>query len=259
MAEALAVPGTTIMSRDVVSELAPSGTLRAAINMANSLLVTGATAAGEPEGVAPDMAREIASRLGVAVAYVPFASPSQVADVADSGAWDIALIAAEPARAESIAFSDAYVEIEATYLVPEGAAFRSAADVDRPGVRIAVSAGTAYDLYLTRSLEHAELRRAKGQAGAVDLFVTGKLEALAGLRPALNRQIGELPGTRILEGRFTAVQQAIGTRPENLAGAAFLQEFVAEAKASGLVAGLIERHGVAGRLQVASGNEGPGS
>jgi polar amino acid transport system substrate-binding protein len=241
------------MSRNVVSELAPSGTLRAAINMANGLLVTGSTAAGEPSGVAPDMAGEIAERLGVAVAYVPFASPSAVADAAGRDEWDIALIAAEPARAESIAFSAAYVEIEATYLVPENSSIHSVEDVDRPGRRIAVSAGTAYDLYLTRSLEHAELQRSDGQAGAIDLFVSGKLDALAGLRPALNRQVEELPGTRILEGRFTAVQQAIGTKPGNLAGAAFLQEFVAEAKASGLVARLIERHGVAGRLQVASG------
>ncbi|MHA1153378.1 MAG: transporter substrate-binding domain-containing protein [Alphaproteobacteria bacterium] len=242
------------MSQEIVSELAPSGTLRAGINMANGLLVTGATAAGEPTGVSPDMARGIAERLGLAVAYVRFASPSEVADAVGRDAWDIALIAAEPARAESIAFTAAYVEIEATYLVPDSSPFRSAEEVDRPGVRIAVSAGTAYDLYLTRSLKHAELQRTDGQAGAVDLFLTGKLDALAGLRPALNRQVGELPGTRILEGRFTAVQQAIGTKPENTAGAAFLQEFVAEAKASGLVARLIERHGVEGRLQVASGD-----
>jgi len=242
------------MSQEIVSELAPSGTLRAGINMANGLLVTGATAAGEPTGVSPDIARGIAERLGLAVAYVRFASPSEVADAVGRDAWDIALIAAEPARAESIAFTAAYVEIEATYLVPDSSPFRSAEEVDRPGVRIAVSAGTAYDLYLTRSLKHAELQRTDGQAGAVDLFLTGKLDALAGLRPALNRQVGELPGTRILEGRFTAVQQAIGTKPENTAGAAFLQEFVAEAKASGLVARLIERHGVEGRLQVASGD-----
>ncbi len=242
------------MFQEIVSELAPSGTLRAGINMANGLLVTGSTAAAAPTGVAPDMAREIADRLGVAVVYVPFASPSQVAEAAGRDAWDIALIAAEPARAESIAFSAAYVEIEACYLVPEGSSLRSVEDVDRPGTRIAVSAGTAYDLYLTRSLKHAELQRTKGQAGAVDLFVTEKLDALAGLRPALNRQIEELPGTRILEGRFTAVQQAIGTKPENRAAAAFLQDFVAEAKASGLVARLIERHGVEGRLQIASGD-----
>jgi polar amino acid transport system substrate-binding protein len=242
------------MSQDVVSELAPNGTLRAGINMANGLLVTGSTTAGEPTGVSPDMAREIAERLGVAVSYVPFASPREVAEAAGRDAWDIALIADEPARAETIAFSAAYVEIEATYLVPESASFRSAADVDRPGNRIAVSAGTAYDLYLTRSLKHAELLRRDSQAGAIEVFVTEKLDALAGLRPGLNRQVEELPGTRILEGRFTAVQQAIGTKPENCAAAAFLQAFVAEAKASGLVARLIESHGVVGRLQVASGS-----
>ncbi len=240
------------MSQDIVSELAPSGTIRAGINMANSLLVTGSTAAGDPTGFSPDMAYELAVRLGVAVSYVPFASPSEVADAAGSDAWDIALIAAEPARAESIAFSAAYVEIEATYLVPENSSLRLVEDVDRPGMRIAVSAGTAYDLYLTRSLKHAELQRTKSMTGAVDLFITEKLDALAGLRPALNRQIEELPDTRILEGRFTAVQQAIGTKLENVVAAAFLQRFVAEAKASGLVARLIERHGVEGRLQVAS-------
>ena len=240
------------MSQDIVSELAPNGTLRAGINMANGLLVTGSTAAGEPTGVSPDMARNIAERLGVAISYVPFASPSEVAEAAVRDAWDIALIAAEPARAETIAFSDAYVEIEATYLVPESASFRSAADVDRPGAGIAVYAGSAYDLYLTRSLKHAELHRRDSQAAAIEAFVTEKLDALAGLRPALTRSIENLPGTRILEGQFTAVQQAIGTKPENRAAAAFLQVFVAEAKASGLVARLIEAHGVAGRLQVAS-------
>ncbi len=107
------------MFQDIVSELAPNGTIRAGINMANTLLVTGSTAAGEPTGVSPDMAYEIAGRLGVAVSYVLFSSPSEVADAAGSDAWDIALIAAEPARAESIAFSTAYVEIEATYMVPD--------------------------------------------------------------------------------------------------------------------------------------------
>ncbi|MDH3236671.1 MAG: transporter substrate-binding domain-containing protein [Alphaproteobacteria bacterium] len=241
------------MTQDIVSELAPGGTLRAGINMANMLLVTGATSAGEPTGVAPDMARAIADRLGVAVSYVQFASPGEVADAVGSDACDIALIAIELARAETIAFSAAYVEIEATYLVPENSAFRFVEDVDRPGVRIAVSNRSAYDLYLTRTLKHAELHRAKGPPGALDLFVREELDALAGLRPWLNMTAEKLPGTRVLDGRYTTVQQAVGTKPENTAAAAFLQAFVAEAKASGLVARLIERHGVKGRLQVASG------
>ncbi len=239
------------MPSDALSELASGGTLRAAINMANSLLVTGSTPTGEPAGVAPDIARAIADRLGVAVSYVQFASPGELADAVDGGDWDIGMIGAEPVRAERIAFSAAYVEIEATYLVPGGAPFASVKDVDREGVRIAISGRSAYDLYLTRSLEHAELVRAQGVSGAAELFVRDELDALAGLRPALATEADKLPGTRVLDGHFTTIQQAIGTRRGNEAGAAFLAEFVEEAKASGLVGRLIERHGVTGRLSVA--------
>ena len=154
-------------------------------------------------------------------------------------------------RAERIAFSAAYVEIEATYLVPDGAPFASVKDVDREGVRVAISGRSAYDLYLTRSLEHAELVRAQGVSGAAELFVRYELDALAGLRPALAAEADKLPGTRVLDGHFTTIQQAIGTRRGNEAGAAFLAEFVEEVKASGLVGRLIERHGVTGRLSVA--------
>jgi polar amino acid transport system substrate-binding protein len=171
-----------------------------------------------------------------------------------SDVWDIALIAAEPTRAETIAFSAAYVEIEATYLVPAGSPLHSFEDVDRPGVRIAVSERSAYDLYLARNLQHAALHRAKGLKGAFDLFVDQELDALAGLRPALIGNAETLPGARVLDGCYATVQQAVGTSPKNTAGAAFLQECVAEAKAGGLVARLIERHGVEGRLQVAVGD-----
>ena len=239
------------MTQDVVAEIAPSGTLRAGINLANFLLVTGKTASGEPEGVGPDLARAIADRLGVGVAHVPYDSPGALADAVDDDAWDIVLIGAEPARAQTIAFTAAYVEIEATYLVPAGSSLGSIADVDRPGIRIAVSGRSAYDLYLSRNLEHAELVRAEGIAASFALFKDGKLDALAGLRPALVTSAEALPGSRILDGRFTSVQQAVGTRRANAASAAFLREFVEEAKASGLVAGLIARHGVTGRLSVA--------
>jgi polar amino acid transport system substrate-binding protein len=168
--------------------------------------------------------------------------------------WDIGLIAEEPQRAETIAFCDAYVEIEATYLVPANSPFRSIEEIDRPGVRIAVSDRAAYDLYLSRSLKHAELHRAKGLAGAFDLFVTQKLEALAGLVPALKENSESLPGSRVIDGRYTTVRQAVGTKPQNVALKAFVAQFIAEAKASGLVAELIARHGVEGKLQVASGS-----
>ncbi|HTW70172.1 MAG TPA: ABC transporter substrate-binding protein [Acetobacteraceae bacterium] len=239
------------MASSVVSELAPHGVLRAAINMSNFLLVTGRTPSGDPAGVSPDMAAAIAERLGVPVKYVPYPKPGELADAAGTGAWDIGLIGAEPARAEKIAFTAAYVEIEATYLVPPGSPLESIADVDRPGIRIAVTARSAYDLWLERNISQATLVRSDPQNSAMDLFLRDKLEALAGLRPGLLGDVQKLPGARILEGKFSSVQQAIGTQRSNAAGAAFLREFVEEAKRSGLVARLIEKHGVVGRLSVA--------
>jgi polar amino acid transport system substrate-binding protein len=239
------------MSSDAAAELAPNGVLRAAINMGNFLLVTGRDAAGDPTGVAPDMAREIAEALNVAVVYVPFARPNALADAAGDGVWDIGLIGAEPARAREIAFSPAYVEIEATYLAPPGSPIAAIADVDKPGVRIAVLAKAAYDLWLERNIAHATLVHANSAEGVAKLLADGEADVLAALRPGLPAEIERLPGARILDGRFTAVQQAVGTRRENAAGAEFLRGFVEEAKASGRVARLIERHGMAGRLMVA--------
>jgi len=230
----------------IVSELANTGVLRAGINMSNGLLVTGTSPLGDPQGVAPDMAAEIAGRLAVPVAYVKFDRPSKLADAAGTDAWDIGLIGAEPARAEKITFTPAYCEIEATYLVSERSPLQSVADVDRPGARIAVRGGSAYDLWLTRNLKHATLFRSDTADGPFNQLVAEGLDALAGLRPQLMSEVGKLPGARILPGNFTAVQQAIGTLKSNAAAAAFLREFVEEAKRSGFVARLIERHKVVG-------------
>lgn len=228
----------------VVAELAPAGVLRAGINLSNFLLVTGRAANGDPQGIAPDMAGEIAARLKVPLRLIPYESPGKLADaVAD---WDVGLIGAEPARAEQITFSAAYLEIEATYLVPASSTIRSVEEVDRKGVRIAVAQRSAYDLYLTRTIQHAELVHAAGLDASYDLFVREKLDALAGLRPRLVKDVQRLPGARVLDGRFTAVQQAVGTPKARTASAAFLAAFVEEAKASGLVAALIARHGVHG-------------
>jgi polar amino acid transport system substrate-binding protein len=234
------------MSPEVIADLAPTGVLRAGINLSNFLLVTGKSPAGDPEGVSPDMAGEVARHLGVPVKYVPFKSPGELADAANTGAWDIGLIGAEPQRAEVIAFSPAYCEIEATYLVPAGSPLKTMADVDAAGVRIAVTGRSAYGLWLDRNIKHAALVRSDTLDSAYEQFVREKLDALAGLRPRLLSDVGKLPGARIIEGRFTAVQQAIGTGKKNAAGAAFLRAFVEEAKASGLVARLIERHKVRG-------------
>jgi polar amino acid transport system substrate-binding protein len=239
------------MSQSAAAELAPHGVLRAAINMSNFLLVTGRTSSGDPDGVSPDMAHAIADRLGVAVKYVPFPKPGELADAVGTDTWDIGLIGAEPARAEKIAFTPAYVEIEATYLVPAGSPLQKIEDVDKPGVRIAVTARSAYDLWLERNIRHATLVRSDSLASAAEKFARDRLDALAGLRPGLLGDIAKFPGARILGGQFTAVQQAVGTARGNAAGAAFLRDFVEEAKRSGLVARLIEKHGVLGRLSVA--------
>ena len=229
------------------SDLAPTGTLRAGLNHSNFLLVKVDPVTGKPGGVAADLARELASRLGVPLELVSYDSPGKMAEAAQSGLWDVAFLGAEPARANQIHFTAAYLEIEATYLVPAGSTIKTIADVDRAGVRIAVSNKSAYELYLSRSIQHAKLVKVDGVDASYDIFVADKLDALAGLRPRLVTDVERLPGSRILEGRFTAVQQAIGTpRNRSDATARFLREYVEDVKASGLVAQVIERNGVRG-------------
>ena len=227
-------------------ELTPHGKLRVGVNLGNFLLVNKDPATGELRGVVPDLAAELAQRLGTTAELIAYPGAGQVADAAGMDAWDVGFIGAEPQRAAVIEFTLAYVEIPATYLVPAGSPIRTIDEVDRPGVRIATAARSAYDLYLSRNLKHARLVRAEGLPASYDLFVTEKLDALSGLLPRLASDVERLPGARILEGRFTAIQQAIGTPKARAAAAAYLREFVADIKASGLVANLIKKHNVAG-------------
>lgn len=231
----------------VVDALAPTGTLRAAINLSNFLLVTGRGSDGNPEGVSPDMARELARRLGVGIELLRYKSPGELADAAESGVWDIGNIGAEPARARSIAFTAAYCEIEATYMVPPGSTLTLVEEVDQPGRRISSADRSAYGLWLDRNIKHAEVIQTTGLDASFEAFVQQGLDALAGLRPRLITDVERLPGARILEGRFTAVQQAMGTpRGRDEAGFEYLKAFVEDAKASGLVASLIQKHKVQG-------------
>lgn len=234
------------MSDKARAELAPTGVLRAGINLSNFLLVTGRTAEGDPVGVAPDIARAIADSLGVPVRYVTFKSPGELADQAGKDVWDIGLIGAEPQRAAVMTFSAAYVEIEATYMVPPGSPLKTIADVDRKGVRIAVSARSAYGLWLENNIRNATLMPIAGLDGAFNKFMDDKLEALAGLRPGLLKDLEKHPELRILDGKFTAVQQAVGCNKPAAEGARYIAQFVEHAKKSGLVAGLIEKHKVKG-------------
>ena len=236
--------------------LAPTGTLRAGINLSNFLLVTSTATNSDPQGCSPSMAAHIAESIGVPVSYVAYESPGLLADDADNNQWDIGLIGAEPARAQSIDFTAAYVEIESTYLVPPGSSLQTVADIDQPGIRIAVAERSAYDLWLTRNIKHAELVRVVGLYESFDLFVNEGLDALAGLRPRLITDVERMPGAPIVHERFSAVRQAVGVpRSRGEAGIAHLRQVVEAAKTSGLVAELIEQHGVSGGLTVGPAQE----
>jgi len=228
------------------SELAPSGKLRVGLNHGNFLLVTPGSSASDPRGVAPDVARELGRRVGVPVEFVKFETAGKLGDGVKTGAWDVAFLGAEPQRAAEIAFTAAYLEIPSTYLVPAGSSIRSVAEVDREGVRIVVAEQSAYGLYLARTIKHAKLVTTQGLDSSFDVFVAQKLEALAGLKPRLLTDVQKLPGARILDGQFTAVQQAIGTPKKREASARFLRAFVEDVKASGLVAEAISRNGAQG-------------
>jgi polar amino acid transport system substrate-binding protein len=230
----------------VRSELAPTGTLRVALNMSNFLLTATDPVTSEPCGLAADLGRELSQRLGVPVAFLPYPNPGALADAAPTGVWDVGFLGAEPQRAHAIDFTAAYVEIEATYLVPPGSPLTAIAEVDRPGIRIAAPDRSAYELYLTRSLQHAQLVRVQGADNAFKRFVTDKLDALAGLRPRLITDQDNLPGSRLLDGNFTAVQQAAGTPKGRPVGAQYLCAFIEDIKATGLVARTIAKHNVRG-------------
>ena len=230
----------------VRAALAPTGTLRVALNMSNTLLTATDPATGEPCGLAADLGRELGQRLGVPVALLPYPNPGVLADAASTGVWDVGFIGAEPQRAQEIDFTAAYVEIEATYLVPPGSPLQAIAEVDRPGIRIAAPERSAYELYLSRSLQHAQLVRLQGADNAFKHFVADKLDALAGLRPRLVMDQDALPGSRLLDGNFTAVQQAAGTPKDRPVGAQYLCAFIEDIKSTGLVARTIAKHNVRG-------------
>lgn len=228
------------------AELAPNGRLHVGLNYQNFLLVLGDDDQGRPVGIAPDLARELAKRLGVPLDTTKYDAAGKLADAVKNADVDVGFIGAEPQRAADIAFTAAYLEIPVTFLVPAGSKIQSLADVDREGVRVSVSERSAYDLYLTRNLTKATLVRSSGIPASYDTFVKEKLEALGGLKPRLVDDQKTLPGSRILEGQVTAVQQAIGTPKARTAAAAYLRQFCEDVKASGLVAELIRKHKVPG-------------
>jgi polar amino acid transport system substrate-binding protein len=230
----------------VRADLAPTGELRAAINYGNFILATRDKATGESRGVAIDLANEIGRRLGVPVQIAAYDSVAVMGDAAPTGVWDIAFLGSDPVREKIMSFTAAYLEIEATYLVPGASPLRTAAEVDRTGVRVAAPARANYELFLQRNLKHAQLVSTPGAEAAFEQLVAGKVEALAGLRQALLGLQPRLAGSRLVEGRFMGVQQSIAVPKGKDAGLAFLRQVVEGAKRSGLVARAIERTGAKG-------------
>jgi polar amino acid transport system substrate-binding protein len=223
----------------VVRDIAPTGTLRAAINYGNTVL-----AQREPQGgVSIDLARELARRLGVPLEMVPYDAAGRVTDDARSGKWDIAFVARDPARAKDIEFSAPYVIIEGGYMVPAGSPLQSVDEVDRDATRVAVGRGSAYDLYLSRTIKRATLIRAPTSPAAMDLLGSDRLEATAGVKAALLDYAKTHPEVRVLPGRFMVIEQAMAVPRGRPLAASYVREFVDEMKASGFVQAGLQKSG----------------
>lgn len=236
----------TDVTTAVRADLAPTGTLRAGINYGNAILAAKDSATGEPCGVAIDLMRDLARRLGVPAEIVAYDGVAAMGDAAPNNAWDIAFLGSDPQREKLMDFSPPYLELDATYLVPGDSRFKTAPEVDSGGIRIAAPARANFELYLGRNLKRAQLVSAQGGDAAFELLATGKVDALAGLTQGLVDLAGRLPGSRVLDGRFMGVQQSIAVPKGREAGLAYLRGVVEEAKNSGLVTLAIERLGVRG-------------
>ena len=224
---------------DILSDLAPTGTLRASINLGNPVLAQGTDAS--PSGVTVDIAHELGTRLGVPVELLCFRAARESFEAMNEGRADICFLAIEPAREETVAFTAPYVVIEGVFAVAEGSSMTSPADVDQPGVRIGVSEGSAYDLFLSRTLAHAQLVRA---SDGVVVFTEQQLEVVAGVRQPMAAFVASHPGVRLVEPRFMEIQQALGTsRAREAATVSFLRTFVEELKADGFIAEALRRSG----------------
>jgi len=233
------------MNEEATIELAPAGVLRAAINYGNPVLAC-READGGPGGITADLARELARSLDARVAFVGYEQAGDVFAGLDSDAWDICFLAIEPVRAARIAFTAPYITIEGVYLVPAGSSLSHADEVDRAGARIGVIAGSAYDLFLTRGLKHAELVRRPGPDEVRSELVEGRVDLIAGVKPALEADARTVPGSRLLPEAFMSIRQAMGTPREREAGAAYITQFIDDARRTGLLAELFARNRVEG-------------
>ena len=238
---------TMSISSSLRQALAPNGRLRASINLGNPILASRHPQTGEPVGVSIDLARALAQQLGVDAELVVFETANQSVEAVRGEQADVGFFAIDPLRGEGIAFTAPYVLIEGSYLVPEASPIRANEEVDRPGIRVVVGKGSAYDLFLSRELRQAEIVRAPSSPAVVDVFSQQQLDVAAGVRQQLQADLLRMPGHRLLPGRFMVIQQAMGLPlSRGPDAAAHLRQFVEEMKASGFVAEAMQRHGIKG-------------
>ncbi len=228
-----------------ITDLAPTGKLRAVINLGNPILA-GKDDAGQPKGVSVDLARELARRLGVEAELVTVTSAGASVQTLAEGRVDIGFFAIDPARATTTAYTGPYVQIEGAYLVKNESPIRANEEVDREGIRVAVGNKSAYDLFLTRELKKAKIERAPTSPAVVDYFLANKLDVAAGVKQQLEADQKRVAGLRLLPGRFMVINQAMGMARGKEAGAKYLTAFVEEMKASGFVAEALGRHRIEG-------------
>jgi polar amino acid transport system substrate-binding protein len=235
------------VTSDVVGKFIPTGKLRAAINLGNPVLARRDPGSGSPVGVSIDLANNFAKRLGVDIEFVIVDSAGKSVEAVTQEQADIGFFAVDPSRGQGIAFSAPYVLIEGCYLVRQDSKIQSNEEVDSPEYRVVVGKGSAYDLFLTRELQHAQIVRAATSPAVVDVFVEQNIDIAAGVKQQLEAGARRFPGLRLLPGRFMVIQQAVGLpKGRGAEAAAILGKYVEEMKGIGFVAQALSRHGIQG-------------
>jgi polar amino acid transport system substrate-binding protein len=226
---------------------APTGRLRAAINLGNPILAKRDPGTGQPLGVSVDLATELARQLGVPVELAVFDGAAKSVNAVASGQADVGFFAIDPLRGEGIGFTAPYVLIEGSYLVRQASPLQDNGEVDTATNRVAVGKGSAYDLFLSRALKAAQIVRSDGAASALAAFEGQRLEVLAGIRQMLEAEAAQNPNLRLLPGHFMVIEQAMGcAKSRGEAATGYLAQFVEHMKASGFVANALQRHGIQG-------------
>jgi polar amino acid transport system substrate-binding protein len=229
---------------DLKRQFAPGGVLRTGINLGNPVIAQRGAEGGEPRGVGPALARELAKRLGLPITFTTYETAGKLADAVKGGAWDVAFLAIDPERAQDIDFTDAYVHIEGTYMVRHASPLKRIEDVDKPGIRIAVGLKTAYDLFLSRALKSAQLVRSGSSVAAIQQFLDDHLEVVAGVKQPLVAKAASMPGLRVMEGNFMTIRQAAAVPKGRGAARDYFATFIEEMKSSGFVERALKESGV---------------